>query len=100
MITKGEGIITLFPQLRYLYLAHLPKLGHFFLTECALTFPFLKEVVIHDCPEMKTFVQHGISVSTPSLKCDNEVKVDDLNKWTQQRFNSKGLSCVASCITN
>ncbi|TMW82380.1 hypothetical protein EJD97_006066 [Solanum chilense] len=89
VITKGEGIITLFPQLKYLYLLNLPKLGHFFLTECALTFPFLKEVDIDDCPEMKTFVQHGISVSIPSLKCDNEVKVDDLNKWIQQRVNKK-----------
>ncbi|KAH0775023.1 hypothetical protein KY290_012160 [Solanum tuberosum] len=70
----------------------LPKLGHFFLTEHALKFPFLVRVWIDDCPEMKTFVQQGISVSTPSLEClndDYEVKVDDLNKWTQQRFNSK-----------
>ncbi|WMV57627.1 hypothetical protein MTR67_051012 [Solanum verrucosum] len=65
----------------------LPKLGHFFLTEHALKFPFLIRVWIDDCPEMKTFVQQGISVSTPSLEClndDYEVKVDDLNKWTTE----------------
>uniref|UniRef100_M1ACB2 Leucine-rich repeat n=1 Tax=Solanum tuberosum TaxID=4113 RepID=M1ACB2_SOLTU len=89
---QGERIMTLFPRLKDLRLNNLPKLGHFFLTERALKFPFLREVWIDDCPQMKTFVQQGISVSTPSLEClndDYEVKVDDLNKWTQQRFNSK-----------
>ncbi|KAK4725504.1 hypothetical protein R3W88_028283 [Solanum pinnatisectum] len=92
VITKGEGIMTLFPRLEHLELNYLPKLGHFFLTEHALEFPFLKEVIIYKCPEMKTFVQQGISVSTPSLESvnyDYEVKVDDLNKWVQQRFSSQ-----------
>ncbi|KAK6779065.1 hypothetical protein RDI58_025783 [Solanum bulbocastanum] len=73
----------------------LPKLGHFVLTKHALEFPFLKEVVIHDCPEMKTFVQQGVYVGTTSLKSvnnDDEVKVVDLNKWIQQRFNSQKQS--------
>ncbi|KAK6779069.1 hypothetical protein RDI58_025787 [Solanum bulbocastanum] len=89
---QGEGIMTLFPLLETLNLRALPKLGHFFLTEHALEFPFLRKVKIDDCPEMKTFVQQGISVSTPILKCDDEVKVDDLNKWIQQRFNSQEQS--------
>ncbi|TMW80783.1 hypothetical protein EJD97_015157 [Solanum chilense] len=92
VITKGEGIITLFPQLKYLNLVNLPKLGHFFLTEHALTFPFLEEVFIDDCPEMKTFLQHGISVITPSLKSDNdndEMEVDSLTKCIQQLINNK-----------
>ncbi|KAH0723266.1 hypothetical protein KY289_006310 [Solanum tuberosum] len=89
VITKGEGIMTVFPLLEQLELRKLPKLGHFFLTEHALEFPFLNNVYIRGCPEMKTFVQQGKSVSTPILKCDDEVKVDDLNKWIQQRFNSK-----------
>ncbi|KAK4725553.1 hypothetical protein R3W88_028332 [Solanum pinnatisectum] len=89
---QGEGIMTLFPRLEKLDLTGLPKLGHFFLTEHALEFPFLRKVKIDDCPEMKTFVQQGISVSTPILKCDDEVKVDDLNKWIQQRFNSQEQS--------
>ncbi|WMV26589.1 hypothetical protein MTR67_019974 [Solanum verrucosum] len=94
---QGEVILTLFPLLEDLGLEQLPKLGHFFLTEHALKFPFLVRVWIDDCPEMKTFVQQGISVSTPSLEClndDYEVKVDDLNKWTQQRFNSKEQNLV------
>uniref|UniRef100_A0A0V0HAF4 Putative disease resistance protein RPS2-like n=1 Tax=Solanum chacoense TaxID=4108 RepID=A0A0V0HAF4_SOLCH len=89
---QGERIMTLFLRLKVLSLNNLPKLGHFFLTEHALKFPFLREVWIDDCPQMKMFVQQGISVSTPSLECvnyDYGVKVDDLNKWTQQRFNSK-----------
>ncbi|XP_015161381.1 disease resistance protein RPS2-like, partial [Solanum tuberosum] len=86
-ITKGEGIMTLFPRLQELKLRNLPKLGHFYLTEHALEFPFLKEVIIIECPEMKTFVQQGIVVSTLILKCDDEVKVDDLNKWIQERSN-------------
>ncbi|XP_004252495.2 disease resistance protein UNI-like [Solanum lycopersicum] len=89
---QGEEIMTLFPLLNELKLKELPKLVHFFLTEHPLKFPFLREVTIHECPEMNTFVQHGISVSTPSLESVNdgyEVKVDDLNKWTQQWFNSK-----------
>ncbi|XP_049396972.1 probable disease resistance protein At4g27220 [Solanum stenotomum] len=86
---QGEGIMILFPRLEYLSLAHLPKLGHFFLTNHALEFPFLRYVGIEDCPEMKTFVQQGISVNTPILKSRDEVKVDDLNKWIQQEFNNK-----------
>ncbi|KAG5572645.1 hypothetical protein H5410_062411, partial [Solanum commersonii] len=89
---QGERIMTLFPQLKDLSLNNLPKLGHFFLAEHTLKFPFLREVWIDECPQMKTFVQQGISVSTPSLEClndDYEVKVDDFNKWTQQRFKSK-----------
>ncbi|XP_049389437.1 uncharacterized protein LOC125853743 [Solanum stenotomum] len=92
VITKGEGIMTLFPQLEQLELHKLPKLGHFFMTEHALEFSFLKEVKIYNCPEMKTFVQQEIPMSTLSLKWenfDNKVKVDDLNKWIQQRFNYK-----------
>ncbi|XP_049401108.1 probable disease resistance protein At4g27220 [Solanum stenotomum] len=92
VITKGEGIMTLFPRLIDLGLYYLPKLRHFFLTEHALKFPFLRNVKIDDCPIMKMFVQQGVSVSTPRLKCDDGVKVDDLNKWTQQRFNSQEQS--------
>ncbi|WMV52889.1 hypothetical protein MTR67_046274 [Solanum verrucosum] len=89
---QGEGTMTLFPLLAELELRRLPKMGHFFLTEHALTFPFLRKMKIDDCPKMKTFVQQGISVSTPILKWVNfakEVKVDDLNKWTQEMFNSQ-----------
>uniref|UniRef100_M0ZK39 Nucleotide binding site-leucine rich repeat protein n=1 Tax=Solanum tuberosum TaxID=4113 RepID=M0ZK39_SOLTU len=86
---QGEGIMTLFPLLEKLELYTVPKLGHFFQTECTLEIPILKEVHIHDCPEMMTSVQQGISVSTPSLESvnnDDEVKVVDLNKVM---FNSK-----------
>ncbi|KAH0723977.1 hypothetical protein KY285_005855 [Solanum tuberosum] len=90
---EGAGIMTLFPLLEQLHLIRLPKLGHFFLTEHALEFPFLTDVFIEDCPEMKTFVQQGISVSTPSLKSvipDHGMwEVDDLNKLIQQSFNNK-----------
>ncbi|KAK4727237.1 hypothetical protein R3W88_032154 [Solanum pinnatisectum] len=65
---QGEGIMTLFPLLKKLRLTNLPKLGHFFLTKHPLKFPFLREVWIDDCPEIKTFVQQGISVITPSLQ--------------------------------
>ncbi|PHT24680.1 hypothetical protein CQW23_35635 [Capsicum baccatum] len=91
---EGEENMTnepLFPLLKKLILDKLPKLGHFFLTKRALEFPFLRKVMIRKCPEMKMFVQHG-SVSTPSLEIvnnDDEVKVDDLNEWIHQRFNSK-----------
>ncbi|KAM3205744.1 hypothetical protein P3L10_029154 [Capsicum annuum] len=79
----------LFPRLEELKLKLLPKLRHFFLTKRTLEFPFLRKVNIYDCPEMKIFVQHG-SVSTQSLESvnDDRVKVDDLNKWIQERFNS------------
>jgi len=86
---QGERIMTLFPLLEELHLLTLPKLGHFFLTEHALSFPFLKQVTISGCPEMKTFVQQGVYVGTTSLKSvnsDDEVKVVDLNK---AMFNSK-----------
>jgi len=86
---QGEEIMTLFPLLEKLELEELPKLRHFFLTKRVTEFPFLRKVRIGDCPEMKTFVQQGISVSTPSLASvnnDDEVKVVDLNK---AMFNSK-----------
>ncbi|KAK4721766.1 hypothetical protein R3W88_011999 [Solanum pinnatisectum] len=92
---QGKEIMNnelVFPRLEELQLGGLPKLRHFFLMKHALKFPFLREVKIDDCPEMKTFVLQEISVSTPILKWvnrDDEVKVDDLNKWTQQKFNSK-----------
>ncbi|KAL3327270.1 hypothetical protein AABB24_037794 [Solanum stoloniferum] len=60
VITKGEGIMTVFPLLEELYLFQLPKLAHFFLTEHALEFPFLKEVHIDDCLEMKRFCNNII----------------------------------------
>ncbi|KAF3660618.1 putative disease resistance protein-like [Capsicum annuum] len=91
---QGDEIMCnepLFPRLEKLKLENLRKLGHFILTKQALEFPFLREVEIHKCPEMKTFVQQG-SVSTPSLKNvnnDDKVKVDDLNEWIHQRFISK-----------
>ncbi|XP_027769088.1 probable disease resistance protein At1g61180 [Solanum pennellii] len=78
---QGEEIMTLFPLLEILRLDNLPKLGHFFLTEHPLKFPFLKEVTICECPEMKTFVQKGISVCLEStVNNDDEVKA---------MFNSK-----------
>ncbi|KAF3673198.1 putative disease resistance protein-like isoform X2 [Capsicum annuum] len=91
---QREEIMTnepLFPRLDKLKLENLPKLRHFILTKCALEFPFLKEVEICKCPEMKTFVQQG-SVSTPSLENvnnDDKMKVNDLNEWIHQRFISK-----------
>ncbi|KAM3288827.1 hypothetical protein P3S67_022257 [Capsicum chacoense] len=93
---QGEEIMCnepLFPRLEDLYHKDLPKLVHFILTKHAIVFPFLKEVDIRDCPEMKTFVQQG-SVSRPSLEIvndDDELKVVDLNK---AMFNS-GLVCAA-----
>ncbi|KAM3339426.1 hypothetical protein P3S68_029295 [Capsicum galapagoense] len=93
---QREEIMTnepLFPRLDKLKLENLPKLRHFILTKCALEFPFLKEVEIRKCPEMKTFVQQG-SVSTPSLENvnnDDKMKVNDLNEWIHQRFISKKM---------
>ncbi|XP_059295852.1 uncharacterized protein LOC132049172 [Lycium ferocissimum] len=94
---QGEEMTNqpLFPRLELLKLRNLPKLGHFFLTKCALEFPFLRDVDIIRCPEMKTFIQLG-SVSTPSLKYlsfeewikDAEMK-NHLNNAIQQRFYSK-----------
>ncbi|TMW83042.1 hypothetical protein EJD97_003158 [Solanum chilense] len=87
---QGEEIMNnepLFPLLEELQLEGLPKLGHFFLTNCALEFPFLRDVKIDDCPVIKT-----LSVSTPGLawvNYDDGVEVDDFNEWIQQRFNSK-----------
>ena len=76
----------LFPMLEELQLEGLPKLGHFLLTKC------LRDVKIDDCPEIKTFIQQGVSVSTAGLawvNYDDRVEVNDLNEWIQHRFNSK-----------
>ncbi|PHT26967.1 hypothetical protein CQW23_33423 [Capsicum baccatum] len=93
---QGDEIMCndpLFPVLEELKLYNLPKLGHFILTKHALEFPFLKEVDIIECPKLKTFIQQETgSVSTPSpenVNDDDEMKVDDLNEWIHQRFNSK-----------
>ncbi|TMW85510.1 hypothetical protein EJD97_023035 [Solanum chilense] len=71
VITKGEGIMTLFPLLEQLKLKGLPSLGHFFVMEHTLQIPFLKKVMIFDCPEMKTFVQEGISMNLESVNNDD-----------------------------
>ncbi|PHT37368.1 hypothetical protein CQW23_25068 [Capsicum baccatum] len=104
---QREEIMTnepLFPRLEMLILEKLPRLRHFILTKRTLEFPFLKVVQIHDCPEMKTFVQQG-SVSTPSL---NSMNNDDEVKVVDTMFNSK-VSCLnlkeldlagANCITS
>uniref|UniRef100_M1BGU9 Disease resistance protein; Calcium-binding EF-hand; AAA ATPase n=1 Tax=Solanum tuberosum TaxID=4113 RepID=M1BGU9_SOLTU len=95
---RGEEMTNdpLFPLLEELVLYELPKLGHFFQTKHALEFPFLREVEIRNCPEMKMFIHLG-SVSTPSLKSlvvekpiigGVEVK-DGLNAVIQNIFNSK-----------
>ncbi|KAG5570432.1 hypothetical protein H5410_060198 [Solanum commersonii] len=93
VITKGEGIMTLFPLLEQLKLEGLPKLGHFFLTKHALQIPFLRKVKLYDCLEMKTFVQEGISMNLESVNNDDEVKVVDLNK---DIFNSKQTCKIGS----
>uniref|UniRef100_M1BXR2 Cc-nbs-lrr resistance protein n=1 Tax=Solanum tuberosum TaxID=4113 RepID=M1BXR2_SOLTU len=64
-LVEERTIKPLFPRLEKLVLEELPKLGHFFLTKHALEFPFLGEVRINSCPEMKTFSLG--SVSTHSL---------------------------------
>lgn len=95
---QGEEMTNepLFPLLEELVLYELPKLGHFFQTKHALEFPFLREVEIRSCPEMKTFIHLG-SVSTSSLKSlvvekpiigGLQVK-DGLNKVIQNIFISK-----------
>ena len=79
------------------------KLRRFFLTKHVLKFPFLREVKIDDCPGMKTFVRQEISVSNLVLKWvnrDDELKVDDLNKWTQQRFICKASDGDESEVAN
>ncbi|KAH0729512.1 hypothetical protein KY289_000700 [Solanum tuberosum] len=96
VITEEEQEIMtnepLFPLLEALVIRNLLKLRHFFLTKRALEFPFLSVVHISECPQMKTFVPG--SLSTPNLKevsyaFARSAKVNDLNGWIQQRFNSK-----------
>ncbi|KAL3376075.1 hypothetical protein AABB24_002831 [Solanum stoloniferum] len=97
VITEEEQLVEemttkpLFPRLEKLVLEELPKLGHFFLTKHALEFPFLREVRINSCPQMKTFSVG--SVSTQNLErliVDYAEVKDDLNKAIQQLFNFEG----------
>lgn len=72
-------------------LEELLKLEHFFLTKHAFEFPFLGEVSINSCPEMKTFSLG--SVSTQNLErliVDYAEVNDDLNKAIQHLFNFEG----------
>ncbi|KAK4721764.1 hypothetical protein R3W88_011997 [Solanum pinnatisectum] len=81
---QGQEIMTnepLFPLLQELRLQSLPWLGHFFVTKHALEFPFLREMTIHDCREMETFVQQGF-VSLVRVNNDDEVN-------NKVMFNSK-----------
>ncbi|KAH0698849.1 hypothetical protein KY284_013064 [Solanum tuberosum] len=72
-LVEERTIKPLFPQLEKLVLEELPKLGHFFLTKHALEFPFLGEVKINSCPEMKTF-----SLGSEQEACDgNEAEATD-----------------------
>ncbi|KAM3288851.1 hypothetical protein P3S67_022281 [Capsicum chacoense] len=88
---QGEEIMcneALFPRLEKLKLDDLPKLEHVILTKHALEFPFLKELDIYECPEMKTFIQQGTmsTLDLESVNNEDELRVVDLNK---AMFNSK-----------
>ncbi|GKV27880.1 hypothetical protein SLEP1_g37000 [Rubroshorea leprosula] len=48
-----DGIV--FSKLKYLQLCGLPRLSSFCSVNCKFEFPFLKEVILMDCPSMQTF---------------------------------------------
>ncbi|KAH0717063.1 hypothetical protein KY285_013094 [Solanum tuberosum] len=99
-LVEERTIKPLFPRLEKLVLEELPKLGHFFLTKHALEFPFLGEVRINSCPEMKTFSLGSVSThSLDRLIVDYAEVKDDLNKAIQQLFNFEGNHLCSFAIS-
>ena len=73
---KGEvtEVIT-FTQLTYLKLDYLPNLSSFCSISYSFEFPSLEEVIVRQCPEMKTF-SHG-ALGTPKLEIVQETREDE-----------------------
>ncbi|KAG5577713.1 hypothetical protein H5410_057847 [Solanum commersonii] len=95
VVVRANSITALCSQHPTAYFSKLLKLqmllkpANLFLAKRAIEFPFLRVVWIHECLEMKTLVQQGISMSTPILKSvnnDDEV-YDLLDKYIEFRFN-------------
>nr|XP_023903880.1 uncharacterized protein LOC112015678 [Quercus suber] len=79
-VVAGEGgeaseVIT-FTQLTYLKLDCLPNLSSFCSISYSFEFPSLEEVIVRQCPEMKTF-SHG-ALGTPKLE---RVQATQEDEW-------------------
>ncbi|XP_030957693.1 disease resistance protein At4g27190-like [Quercus lobata] len=79
-VVVGEGgeaseVIT-FTQLIYLKLDSLPNLASFCSESYSFNFPSLEEVIVRQCPEMKTF-SYG-ALGTPKLK---KVQATQEDEW-------------------
>ena len=79
-VVVGEGgeaseVIT-FTQLIYLKLDSLPNLASFCCESYSFNFPSLEEVIVRQCPEMKTF-SYG-ALGTPKLK---KVQATQEDEW-------------------
>ncbi|KAK4596165.1 hypothetical protein RGQ29_014282 [Quercus rubra] len=74
---RGEAseVIT-FTQLTYLKLDYLPNLSSFCSISYSFEFPSLEEVIVRQCPEMKTF-SHG-ALGTPKLE---RVQATQEDEW-------------------
>ncbi|KAK9290792.1 hypothetical protein L1049_008970 [Liquidambar formosana] len=93
---KEDGMDTIkIPQLKRLELYGLPNLTSFCQGLYAFDLPLLENVIINDCPKMKTF-SFG-SLSTPMLQRVQEIFLgkscwmDNLNNTVQQLFKRKKL---------
>ncbi|KAI9112300.1 hypothetical protein K1719_016823 [Acacia pycnantha] len=65
-MNEKKDEIVLFLSLRTLVLESLPRLNCFSSSKCLFKFPFLKKVVVRQCPRMKIFCK--TETSAPMLK--------------------------------
>ena len=93
-VVVGEGgeaseVIT-FTQLIYLKLDSLPNLASFCSGSYSFNFPSLEEVIVRQCPEMKTF-SYG-ALGTPKLKKVQATQEDECH-WKVD------LNTTIRCLT-
>ncbi|GKV02429.1 hypothetical protein SLEP1_g14866 [Rubroshorea leprosula] len=72
-----DGIV--FSKLKYLRLKGLPMLANFCSVECNFEFPFLKDLIVMDCPDMQFFSKGELI--TPKLQKVKLTEEDDEGRW-------------------
>ncbi|GKV47929.1 hypothetical protein SLEP1_g54780 [Rubroshorea leprosula] len=88
-----DGIV--FSKLKYLQLCGVPRLSSFCSVKCKFEFPFLKEVILMDCPSMQTFSMDEIRTTRlQKVKLAGDEDKDfwdgNLNSTIQLQFMQKG----------
>ncbi|KAL4637310.1 hypothetical protein ACB092_03G068500 [Castanea dentata] len=92
-VVTGEGVeaseVIIFTQLTHLKLDCLPNLSSFCSRSYSFEFPYLEEVIVRECPEMKTF-SHG-ALKTPKLERVQATQVQNSKDGDHPKYEAAGM---------